>query len=245
MGDISISLILILIFLCIGASLVQRVSGFGFGIFIMTALPFITPSYAEATTLSGLLAATLSAYVLISMWRLVNWKQLTIILLAFSVVAYFSVDYVAKSAETHLKLLLGITLIILSLYFLFICKHINVKPTCFLQITMGGLSGAMGGLFGMHGPPAVIYFLASQPDKNHYMATTQAFFLISNLILTAFRANNGFITPFVCYGWITACIGVAIGSYIGKLIFDRISSETLRKIIYVYMIFAGVTAILS
>lgn len=245
MGDISISLILILILLCTGASLVQRVSGFGFGIFIMTALPFIVPSYAEATALSGLLAATLSAYVLLSMWRLVNWKQLIVILLSFSIIAFFSVDYVAKAAETHLKILLGITLIILSLYFLFISKHINVKPTYFLQISMGGLSGAMGGLFGMHGPPAVIYFLASEPDKNRYMATTQAFFLISNIILTLFRASNGFITPFVWYGWISSCIGVAIGAYIGRLIFDRISVNTLRKIIYIYMIFAGIAAIFS
>ena len=38
------------------ASFIQRVTGFGFGIFIMTILPFIMPSYAEATALSGTLA---------------------------------------------------------------------------------------------------------------------------------------------------------------------------------------------
>ena len=33
--------------LSIGASFVQRTTGFGFGIFIMTMLPAIMPSYGE------------------------------------------------------------------------------------------------------------------------------------------------------------------------------------------------------
>ena len=50
--------ILYIFLLASGASFVQRSTGFGFGIFIMTALPFLMPSYGEATTLSGLLALT-------------------------------------------------------------------------------------------------------------------------------------------------------------------------------------------
>ena len=47
--------------LSILASFIQRTTGFGFGIFIMTVLPLLMPSYGEATTLSGLLAMTTSA----------------------------------------------------------------------------------------------------------------------------------------------------------------------------------------
>ena len=43
----------ILIFiLTIAASFIQRVSGFGFGIFVMMFFPFILPSYGESITLS-------------------------------------------------------------------------------------------------------------------------------------------------------------------------------------------------
>ena len=62
--------------LCIIASFIQRTTGFGFGIFIMTMLPFLMPSYGEATTLSGLLAITTSAAIV---WRLrdyVTWQRL-------------------------------------------------------------------------------------------------------------------------------------------------------------------------
>ena len=44
-----------------------QTKGFGFGIFIMTMLPFFLPTYGEATTLSGLLAITTSAVIV---WRI-------------------------------------------------------------------------------------------------------------------------------------------------------------------------------
>lgn len=40
-----------IILLAAGASFVQRTVGFGFGIFIMSALPFLMPSYGEAEAL--------------------------------------------------------------------------------------------------------------------------------------------------------------------------------------------------
>ena len=52
------SIVLSIFLLSIGASFIQRTTGFG--IFIMTMLPFLMPTYGEATTLSGLLAITTS-----------------------------------------------------------------------------------------------------------------------------------------------------------------------------------------
>ena len=52
------SIVLSIFLLSIGASFIQRTTGFGFGIFIMTMLPYLMPGYGEATTLSGLLAIT-------------------------------------------------------------------------------------------------------------------------------------------------------------------------------------------
>ena len=58
-----------LILFTIGAAFVQRTTGFGFGIFIMTALPFLMPSYGEATTLSGLLASVTSMIITVKYRR--------------------------------------------------------------------------------------------------------------------------------------------------------------------------------
>ncbi|MBQ8839350.1 MAG: hypothetical protein IJ005_08540, partial [Bacteroidales bacterium] len=62
--------------LACGASFVQRSTGFGFGIFIMTSLPFLMPSYGEATALSGLLALTTSIAIVARFRKYITLKRL-------------------------------------------------------------------------------------------------------------------------------------------------------------------------
>ncbi|MDY6443984.1 MAG: hypothetical protein SPK76_03035, partial [Bacteroidales bacterium] len=78
---------LLIALLAVGASFVERTTGFGFGIFIMTVLPFLMPSYGEATTLSGLLAFATTLIICIRMWNLIDWKHLWLILGTFIVVS--------------------------------------------------------------------------------------------------------------------------------------------------------------
>ena len=74
-----------IIILAAGASFIQRTIGFGFGIFIMTVLPFLMPSYAEAVTLSGLLSLTSATVVMIQYIKYVTWKRLLPMTGAFAV----------------------------------------------------------------------------------------------------------------------------------------------------------------
>ena len=103
-----LSAIFFLILLCTGASFVQRVCGFGFGVFIMTMLPYLCPSYGEATTLSGLLSALQSLYVLFWLYKLVSWRRIVVILLSFTAFSYFAIQFVASATDSYLKMLLGV-----------------------------------------------------------------------------------------------------------------------------------------
>lgn len=143
-----------LFLLSIGASFVQRTTGFGFGIFIMTMLPSIMPSYGEATTLSGILAMTTSLIIVIQKYKYITWRRLLPILFTFIIISIGAI-FVLRRMEYHiLNILLGITLIIVSIYFAFFSKRIKVKTTLPVQVTAGTLSGLMGGFFGMQGPPS-------------------------------------------------------------------------------------------
>ena len=237
--------IIILFLFCTGASFVQRVSGFGFGIFIMTMLPYLLPSFGEATTLSGMLSATQSLFIFFTHYKYVKWKQLLPMLISFLAVSFIAVKYVAEAAETHLKLLLGIMLIVMSLYFLFFDEKIKITPSRKLQVGLGSLSGAMGGLFGMQGPPAVLYYIAAEKNKECYLAMLQTYFLIGNIAMTLYRQQFGLLTTEVLYSWCYAVLGIPIGSWIGKWVFEKISAKTLKRIVYLYMIVSGIVAIIS
>lgn len=236
--------ILILLFaMSVGAAFVQRVSGFGFGIFIMTVLPYLLPSYGEATTLSGLLALVTSTLITCKMWHHIQWRRLLPILLTFLVVSFFAIQWVALAGDGTLKRILGAVLIFAALWFLFLSRHISVRPTLPIQLSMGCISGVMGGLFGMQGPPAVLYFLACTETKEAYMAMAQCYFAVGNIVMTLYRSGHGFLTPAVGYGWLCGIAGVLLGTWLGDKVFNYIPIQTLRIIIYVYMALAGMIAL--
>lgn len=230
-------------FLAIGAAFVQRVSGFGFGIFIMTALPYLMPSYGEATTLSGALALVTSLIIVVRMWRHISWHKLLPILFTFLIISWFAVQMVAYAGDRVLRQVLGAVLILASLWFFFLSERIRIRPTMPMQLSMGTLSGMMGGLFGMQGPPAVLYFIASAQSKEEYMALAQCYFLVGNVMMTVYRASHGFLTPVVVTSWCYGLAAVLLGTWLGSLVFRRIPIQLLRKVIYAYMGFSGLMAL--
>lgn len=235
------SMIIEIFLLSIGASFVQRTTGFGFGIFIMTMLPTIMSSHGEATTLSGILAMTTSLIIVIQKYKFIVWRRLLPILLTFIVVSIGAIFVLKRMEYSILNMLLGITLVVVSIYFSFFSKRIKVKTTLPVQITAGTLSGLMGGFFGMQGPPAVFYFVNSEKDKEHYLAVTQTYFLVGNIMMTIARAYNGFFTTAVSMGYIYGITGVVIGNLIGAWVFRHITGSLLKYIIYAYIGISGLT----
>ena len=90
-----------LFLLSIGASFVQRTTGFGFGIFIMTMLPSIMPSYGEATTLSGILAMTTSLIIVIQKYKYITWRRLLPILFTFIIISIGAIFVLEAAAILH------------------------------------------------------------------------------------------------------------------------------------------------
>jgi uncharacterized membrane protein YfcA len=183
----------------------------------MTMLPFFLPTYGEATTLSGLLAITTSAVIVWRMRSYVTWKRLWPILMTFIVVSTIAIFALTRIEDHILKRILGVALIVISIYFALFSQKIKLPITKKVQVGAGTLSGLMGGFFGMQGPPAVLYFIQSEPTKEHYMAMAQTYFLIGNVMMTFVRAYNGFFTTTVltdyCFGLGGVIIGTALGAY--------------------------------
>ena len=169
-----------------------------------------------------------------------NLKHLLPILTAFFVTSWISIQFLEYIDKKMMQIIFGSVLIVLSIYFFIISERVYVKPLIWIQALLGSISGVMGGLFNMQGPPAVLYFVASEKDKEHYLAITQAYFLVGNLFMTVVRYFKGYLTEYVGWGYLYGIAGVFIGFYIGKEVFKRVSNNLLRKLIYGFMAVSGV-----
>lgn len=243
-SSMTLTTILLLLAFATGAAFVQRTTGFGFGIFIMTMLPNLLPTYGEATALSGMLAMVTSFIICLKMWRFIPWRKLLPMLIVFLAVSFCAVQVVSGMDNAVLKRILGVMLIVAAVYFMFFSKKITIRPNLPTQLSLGSLSGVMGGFFGMQGPPAVIYFLSVTSNKDSYTAMAQTYFLVGNLMMTLYRANAGFVTSAVGVSWCVGVPAVLLGTWIGGKVYDRLSLPLLRKIVYLYIALSGVLALL-
>lgn len=231
--------------LTIAASFIQRASGFGFGIFVMMFFPFILQSYGEATTLSGLLAGTTALFITLRHYKQICWRSVAVIILFNIIASYFAIEFISSMGNATMKRCLGVALISIALYFLFWEKKITLlmqsKSTCAI---IGTISGIMGGMFAMPGPPVALYCIGAIKDKMQYMATLQALSVVFNLFYTTFRIKEGFFTDSTLVYWGIGCGGILIGSFAGAWCFNKIERSTLKNIVCVIMIISGIAAII-
>jgi uncharacterized membrane protein YfcA len=146
-----------------------------------------------------------------------------------------------------MRTILGIMLIILSLHFSFFKEKLqkHIRPTTGWQLGTGTASGIMGGLFGMHGPPVVLYLIVSEPTKDHYMGMIQTYAVLTNLTMLIVRAYNGYVTPAVGSSYLYALGGLAIGILAGNWAYKRIPARIFTYIVYAYIGVSGVVILLT
>lgn len=235
---------LFVLILTIIASFIQRVTGFGFGIFVMMFFPFFLPSYGESVMLSGLLAGTTAFLITISNMHYVRWRMMGIIVLFNVIASFIAIEYMSSLSNETLKRCLGVVLILIALYFLWGKNKSNkLFLSRWAQGIIGTISGIMGGMFAMPGPPVVLYCISSIDNKREYVVTLQAFSVIFNIFYTLFRAKVGFYSESTLLWWGAGLIGLMIGTSLGSRCSERISNQRLKQIVYIMMILSGIVAI--
>ena len=225
------------------SSFVQRISGFGFGIVIMIILPYLMDSYAEATTLAGILALTMSLIPALQYRKFVKPRKLIALLVLFIVISFFSVLLLRVIDGYSLKKVFGAVLMLVSLYLFFSSGKVRIRTTLPVQVSLGALSGLMGGMFAMQGPPAVVYLMACSDTKEEYIGATQWFYVIGSLSMTLFRIGNGFISASVGWSWLICIPGILIGLMLGAKVYGRMPVPILRKIVYAFLVVAGLVLV--
>ena len=96
-----------------GAAFVQRVSGFGLGIFAMLFLPYMLPSHTAAATLSCIFSCVTSTYNACKYRRHIPFRTVLPMLAAALIAIPVAVSLAQYVSQRLFQLLLGTLLILL------------------------------------------------------------------------------------------------------------------------------------
>ncbi|MDQ0300059.1 putative membrane protein YfcA [Salibacterium salarium] len=226
-------------------SFIQGASGFGFGLFSMSFLPFLF-TVKDSTLLVTSLALVTCMTIFIKVYKHIDMKKLAYLLSAAvigRVAAFFVLHYFGEM--DMLKKILGFVLIGMVIYILS-QKRIGTRDTPekkILPLSLGFIGGFIGGVFVVGGPFFVFYYLMVSNDKYSYNANLQATFFLTGMITILMHGFSGDIhREFIIY-FVIGVISVIAGSRLGMKWFEHLSQERIKKIASVIVALAGLNLI--
>ncbi|MBE6572569.1 MAG: sulfite exporter TauE/SafE family protein [Ruminococcaceae bacterium] len=222
---------------------IQRVTGFGFGIFVMLFFPHIFKTHTSAAAISTFVSSCISAYNAFIYRKNIPYKSNVPLVLSALITIPVAVRLSILVSGDYFNKALGVVLIILSVYFLFFSDRIKIKPSVKNGIISGGIAGILTGLFSTGGPPVVLYLVNAFSDNLSYFASTQFFFGLTGIYSTIVRAFSGIINSEVLVFSAVGFVGSIVGNLFGKSVFDKLNKKRLRQIIYIGMIISGIIMI--
>lgn len=226
------------------AGFTQTVSGFAGGIMIALFANIFFDSVAAAA-INNCICVILAPVILVPYIKKIQWKKVILPWIFYIPTSVTIVRHLTSINLGVLKLAFGIFLIVLALYFLLFANKVKIKPTLLLQIVFSVISGACQAMFAIGGPLMALYYSSILDDKEEYIATIQAFFSVTSVSALVTRIVSGQVSvdflPYVIIGWVL----LVSGRLLGKRTFERINGQTLKKIVYIVMIFAGVVNVVT
>ena len=242
MYDISVWLLLVFII----GSYVQSLTGFAFGLIVMSIAGLFSLVSLEVAAFSvSVLSLTNAATGLYGgTWKLVNAKNLIVYFVASTpmiAAGVYALDYLGKNALNGLQLFLGVTIILACLMSLIKPKQGAEPSRPWVYFLFGGISGIFGGLFATSGPP-ISYLMYRQPVAiNIIRATLLSVFFISCSMRIAIMGVGGQITAPMIWVSLAGLPCVLITAVLAKRYPPKISPQVIKRIALILLLLSGVS----
>ena len=232
---------LLFILMAMLGTIVQTVSGFGFAIIAMMVFPLLTGDVAAAAAISGLFALTNAVFNTFKYRQEIDWKFVFLPLIGYFVLSTISLEIIGAISNDGMMRFLGIAMVLLGIYFMFFQSRMTIKPTKSNALLAGGLSGILGSLFAIAGPPIALYYtMLVENNKFKYLGCINAYFLLSNAYVAILRFHNGILGAQELRCWALGLFGLLLGRIVGGMLLNKVDGKMLKKLVYVVTIFSGI-----
>lgn len=227
----------------------QTVTGFGLGMIVLGLIGGLNivplPSVVVVVSLMTLVNC---AVALPGRVHHVYWPTVWPVILGLVpsiVLGVLLLNYLSEGASALVQLLLGVVILVGGVGLLLKPGHPTnmAKPASFTLF--GGLSGFLGGLFEIAGPP-LIYHYYRQPLEPHRIRNTLILlFAVSSGVRTLFIVGSGQMSQEILLLTAWALPMVVVGTWLGRHWPPPLSVSTMRRLVFIILILIGVSLIVA
>jgi uncharacterized protein len=213
----------------------QRVTGIGFALVSAPLLVLVAGPF-DGIILSNILGLVVSAVVLASTWRDVQWRRgLMLVLPALAAIPLGAL--VARAMPGPLLLVLVGSLVLVALTLVQASPRARVLRGPGGAVTAGAASGFMNVTAGVGGPAMVLYAVSTAWEHRRFVATFQFYSVIVNL--GSLLAKGPPALP--ARSLLVSLAALAVGLAGGELLSRRVPAERAGRAVLVLAL-AGAAA---
>lgn len=215
--------------------------GFGSSLFFVPLSQFFF-DFQTVLAMTGLLHVFSNTAKIILFRKTIDWKvtiwlgvsSIVFVIIGATLTKYVSLDY--------LTLVLGIFLIGFSVL-LFFYPQFSIQATIKNSLISGAAAGFLAGFIGTGGAIRGLALASFNLEKNFFVGTSALIDFGVDLSRTViYLESNYFTTDRIAYVPILV-VSAAAGSYIGKVVLNKIEQERFRKIMLALILLTGMTLV--
>lgn len=229
------------------ATLLQTLSGFGFGLMVVSSFTLFNIMPLTATTfVVSFLSLFNSVSLVLKNTEQVNRRAFTLLLVSgipLMGVGYALLEYLSAGMATWLNIILGVA--ILSCCGLLLAKRKHSVPSGSATgfTIAGALGGLLGGLFSTFGPPVVFQCYRQHWPIHEIRFTLLAVFSVTSLLRLAIVPFGTLPSEEIFVSTLCAVPVILIFTRIGRLIAARIPASFVRLLALSMLSLSGFTLI--
>lgn len=222
------------------ASLVRSTFGFGESLVAVPLLIFYLP-IEVSVPLSLLISVFIAAVVIKQDRNQIEFSSAKWLIIYAVLGIPFGLLLIAYGNSSFLKIILGVIIVLYSLYSLFSVNKLKVNYSSrWWLFFCGFLSGILGGAFAANGPPLVVYGNSQNWSAKKFRATLQAYFLpVSFVALLGFWLQGLWTWEVTKYFLLSVPVMIP-AIFLGRYINHRLKDETFQKYVYIGLLIIGI-----
>lgn len=225
------------------AGFVNHVVGLGAAMVAMPIVAHFIP-LSLAVPSSTLIVLMLNLQLAWSYRQNIRWVHLSYIIIGCVLGVFAGISLISMLDNGRLKVLMGIFLILYSLYALFLEKKAPKGIRPLWGVPTGICSTFFGAAFGFNGPPLGIFVTMSGWSSDEAKGVLGASFIISGSAILGGQLLAGLQNAQTILYFAMASPAALLGGFIGIKFSRRFALKSNRSLLLCVLLFAGLSQIL-
>lgn len=197
-----------------------------------------------AAPIVAFMSSVIAVYIIIGNYKQIKIKAIWQLIVFSAIGIPIGLIYLEGAAESVIKIILALILIIFSIYKLLKPNLLNLHNDKYGWVS-GLIAGILGGAYNTNGPPIIIYGSMRQWKPSEFRAILQGIFFPTNLFIVAGHGIAGNWTDEVLAMTLYALPAVLVATFLGGYINKKIPAERFSKYIYFLLIAIAFTMLFT